>query len=138
MANFVVDSSATLAWCFRDESIGWVEALFRQLTPESEVLVPRHWAFEVANSLVIAMRRNRLTNQGLEQNFEVLRALPIYSDMTGDSAVFTKMVGLAEKYRLSVYDAAYLELAMRSNLPLATLDDDLRAAAVLAGITVLK
>jgi|SRR5580704_978183 predicted nucleic acid-binding protein len=138
MASFVVDASATLAWCFRDETIGWVEALFDQLTSGSEILVPRHWAFEVANSFVIAMRRGRLTNQGMEQNFAVLRALPIYTDMTGDSTVFTAMVGLAEKYRLSVYDAAYIELAMRSRLPLATLDGDLRAAAVSAGIAVLK
>jgi predicted nucleic acid-binding protein len=138
MADFVVDSSATLAWCFRDESIGWVEALFQQLTPHSEILVPRHWAFEVANAFVIAMRRGRLTIQGLEQNFEVLRALPIYTEMTSDSSVFTTMVRLAEKHGLSVYDAAYLELAKRANLPLATLDDDLRRAAVSAGVAVLR
>ncbi len=138
MADFVVDASAATAWCFRDESVGWVEALFGQLTPHSRVLVPRHWSFEVANSFLIAMRRGRLTKAELEQNFGVLRALPIYTDMTGDATVFTAMVNLAEKHRLSVYDAAYMELAMRSRLPLATLDDDLRAAAVSAGIAVLK
>ena len=58
--------------------------------------------------------------------------------MTGDAAIFTTIVALAEQHGLNVYDAAYLELAMRSRLPLATLDSDLRAAAVLAGITLVK
>jgi predicted nucleic acid-binding protein len=138
MADFAVDASATMAWCFRDESVEWVEALFSQLTPQSRVLVPRHWSFEVANSFLIAMRRGRLAKPVLEQNFEVLRALPIYTDMTSDATIFTALVSLAERHRLSVYDAAYMELAMRSRLPLATLDDDLRSAAVSAGIAVLQ
>jgi predicted nucleic acid-binding protein len=138
MADCVVDASATLAWCFWDEPVDWVEALFRRLASGGEAFVPRHWAFEIANSFVIAMRRGRATRQDLDRAFHALRALPIYTDMTGDTTVFTALVTLAEKYRLSVYDAAYMELAMRSRLPLATLDSDLRAAAVSAGIAVLK
>ncbi|MGB2621235.1 MAG: type II toxin-antitoxin system VapC family toxin [Candidatus Acidiferrum sp.] len=138
MADFVVDASATLVWCFRDEPVDWIETLFRSLISGREAIVPRHWAFEVANSFVIAMRRGRATRLELERAFHALRALPIYTDMTGDATVFTAMVNLAEKHRLSVYDAAYMELAMRSRLPLATLDDDLRAAAASAGIAVLK
>jgi predicted nucleic acid-binding protein len=137
MARFVVDASATLAWCFHDESVGWVDALFQRFTSDSEAVVPRHWAFEVANAFVIAMRRGRITRLGLDQNFQILRSLPIHTDIAGDSTIFTTLVGLAEKHRLSVYDAAYLELAMRTHFPLATLDDDVRDAAVSSGITVI-
>ena len=138
MSDFVVDASATLAWCFRDESVGWVDGLFQRLTSDSQAFVPRHWAFEVANSFLIAMRRGRAKRQELQRAFQNLASLPIYTDMTSDTTIFTTLVTFAERHRLSVYDAAYLELALRSHLPLATLDGDLRAAAVSAGVTVLK
>jgi predicted nucleic acid-binding protein len=138
MADFVVDASATLAWFFRDEAVGWVDALFQQLRRNKEGIAPRHWALEVANSFVSAVRRGRLTKPMLDRNLGALRGLPIYTDMTSDSTVFASLVPLAEKHRLSVYDAAYLELALRERLPLATLDDDLRAAAVTEGIIVLS
>jgi|GEM_PF-2712129 len=57
MPEFVVDASATLAWFFRDEAVGWVDALFQQFKTANHGIVPRHWAFEVANSFVIAARR---------------------------------------------------------------------------------
>jgi predicted nucleic acid-binding protein len=138
MADFVVDASAALAWFFRDEAVGWGDALFQQLRGDREALAPRHWPLEVANSFVIAMRRGWLARQALDQNLDALRSLSIYIDMAGDAAIFTSMVALAQTHGLSVYDAAYLELAIRSRLPLATLDDDLRSAAVSSGITVLK
>ena|SRR5579859_3404741 len=138
MPEFVVDASATLAWFFRDEAVGWVDAFFQQFKTAKHGIVPRHWAFEVANSFVVAMRRGRLTKQALSRNLDALRALPIYTDMTGDAAIFTTIVALAEQHGLTVYDAAYLEFAMRSRLPRATLDSDLRAAAASAGITLVK
>lgn len=138
MADFVVYASATLAWCFRDEAVVWVDDLFRKLTLKSEAIVPRHWAFEVANAFVIAMRRGRITKQDLYRAFQDLRALPIYTEMTNDAAIFTTLVPLAEKHELSVYDAAYIELALRSRLPLATLDQDLQAVAVSVGIQTLR
>ena len=137
MARYVVDASATLAWCFHDESVGWVDALFQRLASDSEAIVPRHWAFEVANSFVVALRRGRMTRHGLEQSFQILRSLPIHTDITADNTIFTVVVVLAEKHGLSVYDAAYLELAIRTHSPLATLDDDVRAAAVSSGIAVV-
>lgn len=137
MADFVVDASATLAWCFQDESVDWVDALFRRLILGSEAIVPRHWAFEVANAFVIAMRRGRATQQDLQRAFFNLRSLPIYTEMTDDSAIFTTLVELAGKHQLSVYDAAYIELAMRCRVPLATCDSDLRAAAISVGLSFI-
>jgi predicted nucleic acid-binding protein len=78
-----------------------------------------------------------MTRHGLEQSFQILRSLPIHTDITADNTIFTVVVVLAEKHGLSVYDAAYLELAIRTHSPLATLDDDVRAAAVSSGIAVV-
>jgi predicted nucleic acid-binding protein len=138
MPDFVVDASATLSWCFQDEAVDWVDALFQNLDSGVEIVVPRHWALEVANALLVAMRRGRITKDGLRGAIRILFLLPIRNDDAGDSVVFTVAIGLAEKHRLSVYDAAYVELAMRANLPLATLDDDLRRAAVAEGITLVN
>jgi predicted nucleic acid-binding protein len=138
MADFVVDASATLAWFFRDEAVGWVDTLFRQLRIDKEAMAPRHWPLEVANSFVVALRRGRLAKPLLQRNLDALRGLPIYTDMAGDAMVFARLVPLAEKHGLSVYDAAYLELALRERLPLATLDNELRSAAAAERVALLS
>lgn len=136
MARFVVDASATLSWCFKDESVDWIDALFRGLSSGDEVLVPRHWALEVANSLLMAMRRGRMKREELDRALRILLSLPIQTDLIADAVLFDRVPALAERYALTAYDAAYLELALRERLPLATLDAQLGAAANSAGIVL--
>ena len=136
MARCVVDASATLSWCFKDESVDWIDALFKRLSSGDELLVPRHWALEVANSLLVAVRRGRMKREELDRALRILLALPIQTDLIADSVLFERIPALAERYALTAYDAAYLELALREKLPLATLDGQLGAAATSAGIVL--
>jgi predicted nucleic acid-binding protein len=137
MAAFVVDASATLPWCFADEATTATNALLARLRTGDEAIVPAHWALEVANALLIAVRRKRISPLDADQFLQDLEFLPIRIDTTTKSQVRTGAFPLAEQYGLTVYDAAYLELAIRQGLPLATLDDDLRKAAGVAGTLLI-
>ncbi len=134
MARLVPDASATLTWCFEDEAMAWTDALLAGLRAGDEAIVPAHWPAEVANALLIAVRRGRISREKANRFFLDLRALPIRIDPESGETVFDQVFKLAEKYSLTVYDAAYLELAVRERLPLATLDNDLRKAARAAGV----
>jgi predicted nucleic acid-binding protein len=138
MSRFVLDASATLAWCFQDESVDWVDALFRGLGAGDQAIVPRHWALEISNSFLMAVRRGRMKREELDRALQILLALPIQADLIADSVLFEKIPILAEKYALTAYDAAYLELALRERLPLATLDGELGAAASSAGVALAR
>ena len=134
MASFVVDASVALAWCFDDEATAATDALLGRAAVEG-VVVPALWFLEVANALLTAERRGRLTP---EQTLEVLTrlaALPAERDSAAVSP--TAVLALARAQRLTAYDAAYLELAIRRGLPLATLDEELRRAGKAAGVPLL-
>jgi predicted nucleic acid-binding protein len=137
MAAFVVDASATLPWCFADEATAATNALLARLRSGEEAIVPAHWPLEVTNALLIAVRRNRISPQDAHQFLQDLECLPIRIDTTTKNQVRTGVFPLAEQHDLTVYDAAYLELAIREGLPLATLDDDLRKAAGVAGTLLI-
>ena len=138
MAAFVIDASVTLAWCFSDESTETTNALLTRLKAGDEAIVPAHWPFEVANALLIAARRRRISSEDVQQFFEDLEVLPIRVDTITKNLIRQRVFSLAEQYELTVYDAAYLELAMRESLPLATLDNDLRKASRAAGISLVE
>jgi predicted nucleic acid-binding protein len=134
MALFVPDASATLAWCFEDETSEWSEAVLARLTSGDTAVVPQHWQSEVANTLLLAVRRGRISKDAAAVFFSDLLALPIRVDSSSRETTFGKVFSCAEKYKLTVYDAAYLELAIREGIALATLDNDLRTAARAAGV----
>ncbi len=138
MAAFVIDASATVPWCFADEATEATNALLTRLRTDDEAIVPAHWPVEVANALLIAVRRTRIPPEDVHQFLEDLEVLPIRVDTTTKNPVRAGVFPLAERYELTVYDAAYLELAIRRNLPLATLDDDLRKAARAAGVSLAE
>ncbi len=138
MVAFVIDASATLPWCFADEATEATNALLTRLRTGDEGIVPAHWPVEVANALLIAVRRTRIPPEDVHQFLEDLEVLPIRVDTTTKNLVRAGVFPLAEQYELTVYDAAYLELAIRQNLPLATLDDDLRKAARAAGVSLAE
>lgn len=134
--SLVIDSSITLAWFFADERSDAADTVLRQVA-ESGAVAPSLWRLEVANALQMAVRRNRIDTNFRDASLVDLRALAVTIDSETDHHAWTTTLHLAEKYRLTLYDAAYLELAQRLDLPLATLDQELRAAGGAIGITLL-
>jgi predicted nucleic acid-binding protein len=135
LTRFVLDASVTLAWCFEDEASPYAEAVLEKLAPGAAV-VPSIWPLEVANALLVAERRKRLTRAKVTRFLQVLRSLPIVVDSEGGARALDTVLDLARAHGLSVYDAGYLELALRDGLPLATLDERLKRAARQAGVEV--
>lgn len=133
MTRFVLDASVTLSWCFDDERAD-VAARFLDGLRASEAVVPALWLVELANGLVVAERRGRLTRAGFTRFLALVRELPIRIDQTDTAELAASVLDLARDYELSAYDAAYLELALRLGQPLATLDRQLRTAADRAGV----
>ena len=134
MAVFVIDASATLPWCFADEATAATNAVLTRLRTGVEAIVPAHWPVEVANALLIAVRRQRISPEDAHQFLRDLESLPIRVETTTKNLVRAGVFPVAGQYGLTVYDAAYLELAMREGIPLMTLDNDLRKAARASGV----
>ena len=134
--NFVLDASVALAWCFEDEGSELAGAVLDRLL-SSEAVVPHHWTLETANGLLSAERRGRLSGEDVAHFSRMLLDLPIAVDPVTRSAAFNATRRLARAQRLTLYDAAYLELAIRLGLPLATLDTRLGAAARAEGVQLL-
>ena len=136
MTGFVLDASVTMAWCFEDEATPETWALLDRLAAEGAI-VPGLWALEVGNILTQAERRNRTTAARVRQFVEQLGTLPIRIDDETASRALGEILALARAEKLTTYDAAYLELAMRKGAPLATRDKDLREAASSNGVELL-
>ena len=136
MSRFVLDASVTICWCFENQASKYSEAIFEMLAGGDEASVPFIWPLEVANVLVTAERRKDLKPAHVTSFAEELSAWPIQVDALGLDRVFQQILSTARLYRLSAYDAAYLELAIREGLPLATTDKDLRKAASAAGVKI--
>lgn len=134
--SLVLDASVALAWCFEDEQTPAVMDLLDRVA-ETGAVAPLLWPLEALNGLFAAERRRRIAAETRATLAAFLRELPITLD--GDTAerVWDATARLASQFKLSVYDAAYLELAQRRRLPLASLDQDLRTAAKASGIDVL-
>lgn len=133
---FVLDSSVALAWLLPDEDDEAADKLADRLEHEAAV-VPAIWRLEVGNALLMARRRQRVSDKDLERLLAAILGLPIEQDSALDDAALSRVIGLARKLALTSYDAAYLELAQRRGLALATLDTRLREACPLAGVAVL-
>jgi predicted nucleic acid-binding protein len=134
--SLVLDSSATLAWIYSDKTTDSIRALFDQVIDEGAI-VPALWKLEVANSLTVAVRRRRIDVEFRRAALADLAHLDISMDEHANGRAWNDTLHLADRFRLSLYDAAYLELAQRRTLPLATLDQQLRAAARAVGTKTL-
>ena len=134
---FVIDASATLPWCFEDEATPWTDRLLFNLRAGDTAAAPAHWPLEVLNSLLVAVRRGRIPREKIERFWSDLSALAIRVEPT-DVVVWSEIHRVAERHRLTAYDAAYLQLAQRTGFPLATLDGDLRKAAAAAGALLVE
>jgi len=133
--NFVLDASATLAWVIGDEHQDDAWPVLESLR-DSLAFAPAHYPLEVANALLSAMRRGRMTPDQAATAVVALAAMPVEIDAETAGRVFDGAWQLAVRHRLTIYDAAYLELALRHGLPLATLDDSLARAASAEGVAL--
>jgi len=135
--DWVLDTSVTMAWCFEDERTDKTDALLDLLSQGDKAIVPQIWPLEVANVLVLATRKKRITPAQRRQFLELMEGSPIRVDITSSGTVFNEVLNLAETHQITSYDASYLELAMRRGLGLATLDKNLKKAAATVGVTCL-
>ncbi len=135
-AAFIIDCSITMSWCFSDESTPAASKVQDRLEKESP-MVPAHWFLEVTNVLAMAEKRKRITPAKSTEFLGLLEAMDLEVDDEASGRAFAHLFPLCRHHGLTSYDAAYLELALRRRLPLASLDDDLRAAAKKLGIEVL-
>jgi predicted nucleic acid-binding protein len=136
--RIVLDASVTVAWCFEDESTPFTEGVLDLLSAGTEVLTPAIWPFEVANALLVAERRKRITVAQVTALLRRIAGLPISVEPIEGRYAFEQILSVARQHRLTEYDAAYLELALRAGLPLATLDDKLKQAARLVHVGLVK
>jgi predicted nucleic acid-binding protein len=136
-AEFVLDGSLTMAWCFEGEASAETDEIQDWLAAGARAYVPTLWHLEIANVLWACERRKRLKEADSTQFLAVLAELNIVTDDQTEQHAGKTTLSLARRHRLSVYDAAYLELTMRLALPLGSKDDLLRTVAQAVGINVL-
>jgi predicted nucleic acid-binding protein len=137
----VLDASVALSWLLEDPGAGqeYAGAVFDTLASEgAEARVPTTWGLEIANVIAKCELRGSLLNERSQAFLAAIAAAPIVCDPETYSKTLTDTLDLARRCRLSAYDASYLELALRAQLPLATLDVDLQRAATKAGAQLFK
>jgi predicted nucleic acid-binding protein len=135
MSSFVADSSIVISWILGDEDSSEADALLESLAQGAVAESPVLLRYEVSNVLVTAFtKRKRLTKEGCASGLADFESLPIRYDMESPRFATTRVAEIAENCMVSVYDAAYLELAQRRSLPLATLDRTLKTAATKLGV----
>ncbi len=126
--DFVLDCSITMAWCFEDESNDYTDAILEDLK-DATAIVPTIWPLEVANVLLQSKKNKRITEVQSASFIDALSALPIVVDQSTTSRSMHSIFVLARQLDLTIYDAAYLELAIREKIPLLSLDKGLIKAA---------
>ncbi len=135
--DWVLDCSLALAWALPDETSKEADRLLAQISQKNLFWVPALWWYEISNAVTMAARQQRLTEADRIRVLELYGLLPIQTDTDLDADAMWRFHMVAEKYGLSAYDAAYLELAQRRGLGLATLDRRLIIAARKAGVKVI-
>jgi predicted nucleic acid-binding protein len=132
----VIDASVTLSWVYTDEHSAASDALLARVANQG-ALVPSLWRLEIASALQNGIKRKRINAAYRDSAIQKLLRLPIETDPDTKDYAWTTILQLADIHRITVYDASYLELALRRGLPLATRDDQLAAAAASAGAILL-
>ena len=133
--RFVLDNSVVVGWFLEDQATPYTDVV-SVLLEQDQAVVPALWELEFANVLRTACRKERLTADEAHQIIEQICALPILIDRETPGPA--ELLALALRYNLSSYDAAYLELALRLQIPIATKDEPLQAAAHAAGVGVVR
>src|SRR2546422_4589265 len=136
MAAVVIDASIASAWFFPDEQTDYTKAVFHAVSSSAvDSVAPRLWAYEIRNSVLVGFRRGRISKPDAEQFLASLNELNVrLSEPSSYDGVF----GLADQHGLTVYDAAYLDLAVHEGVPLASLDGHLIRAAQKIGVPLFQ
>ena len=134
--SFIIDNSVVMAWCFEDEINPYADAVLDRLS-QSTAIVPSIWPLEVVNVLLVAERRKRLKQGDSVRFITLLSQLPIVVEHEWPERVMKDLLALGRANNLSSYDASYLDLAIRKDCPLATLDKKLIKAAKKNSINIL-
>ncbi len=135
--TFVLDNSVAMRWCFENAAHPYADGILKRLADGEDALVPVLWFYEANAVLAREQNRGTLAAPKADSFIAELKALRIAADAESAARVFSGVHRLALAHRLTSYDAAYLELAQRRSLPLATLDDELIRASKAARVTVL-
>ncbi len=128
MSRFVLDASIVLTWCFPDENAAMAERVAEMFKQGDTAIAPSFWPHEVLNALLMGEKRKRISKELVRGFLEDLATLPIVLERFPARIIFDRIQQLSREHSLTAYDAAYLDLALDSDLPLATLDEDLRRA----------
>jgi predicted nucleic acid-binding protein len=135
--RFVVDNSIVMTWCFQDEMVPYAEAVLDSLA-EAVAVVPAIWPLEVINVLLVAERNGRLHEADSVRFVSLIGQLPIMVDRSWPERLMRDLLAIGRIHNLSSYETAYLELAMRQGLPIATLDKRLHQAARRIDLPILE
>jgi predicted nucleic acid-binding protein len=135
--SFIVDCSVALAWVFGSQATDHTRELLIKQKGGATLVVPSLWYYEVANGLVVGLRRKLLTADNHAEALAFFNSLRITRDDEGVEKAFSISSTLSQRYGLTVYDASYLELALRRKIPLATRDVALQGAARKCGVELL-
>lgn len=137
MIEFVLDCSVAISWCLAHEDSDYADAVLA-LMPDAEAFVPGIFTLEIANTLLVAERRNRMTSNQIASAINLIQSLPIKIDTQTPTKALETILTLGRKQGLASYDAAYLELAIRLRLPLVTLDNQLTEAATSCSVVLFN
>ena len=140
MPSLVLDNSVAMRWCFKDGSdsdLSYADKVLDRLA-DTTFLVPNLWHLEAANVIARAQKRQWLTIEQMQQFLDLVLQLPLKVDLETAKKAMAETFTLANAHNVSVYDAAYLELALRHQVPLATLDLALRKAASNVNVTIFN
>jgi predicted nucleic acid-binding protein len=135
LTGIVVDASVALAWCFPDEGSDYADRVLVALEGHA-ILVPALWSIEITNALLVAERRKRVRQLETRRFIDLLSDLKVEREARSVADAVSNVLPLGREYVLSAYDAAYLDVAIRHGVPLATLDSNLRRASTRAGIEI--
>jgi predicted nucleic acid-binding protein len=125
VSRFVLDASVVLTWCFPDENSPLAQHVSERFKLGDTALATSFWPHEVLNALLAGERRNRISRTLVQRFLEDLAVLPVRLEQAPADIVFERIQSLSRTHELTAYDAAYLDLAIEHDLPIATLDDAL-------------
>jgi predicted nucleic acid-binding protein len=125
VSQFVVDASVVLTWCFPDENTAVAQRVASMFQRGGTAVAPAFWPHEVLNALLVGEKRKRISKELVRSFLDDLAALPIALEQFPAGVVFDRIQLLSREHGLTAYDAAYLDLALESGIPIATLDEDL-------------
>ena len=138
MSRFVLDASVVLTWCFPDENAALAQHVAGMLKQGDTAVAPSFWPHEILNALLAAEKRKRISKELVRRFLDDLATLPVVLQQFAAGVVFGRIQRLSREHGLTAYDAAYLDLALDSGLPLATLDEALARASRKARVRLVQ